>query len=311
MTVWQCAAVAQRAENARGSPALEPGLSPANFLLRPSAPGPATFGSLPQHPHAIAANPNPEPNAFDYVDLSRIQHPVPGSPTPLGAPFTYAPPLVGELSYPASDALDRVGPSRDTISHAATPVAMLPNGSYSQDQLAGSIGDSSKGNVHHNLVGPLLDPISHAATPGKASKLPNGSYSHDELAGSIGNSSKGNLDYNPQVAATDHRAGSGARRSAPLAPVRLFSKAVIYPYASQGLRCQGADLNVLSSTAGGTTYCLDIRGPPTADGSYVWIPFKRHPAFPCDEAYLLPCCPNRELSTMKPGIQVGQTGRHK
>jgi hypothetical protein len=184
----------------------------------------ATSHPLPQHQQAIGANLSPERKARNHVDLSELQHPMPGPPSPSGPTITYVPPVVGNNSDPTIDTLDHVGPSLDSISHATTAAKapMLLNGSYSHDPLAGSIGNYPSGNLHHNVVGPSLDDISHAVTPRKAPMLPKGSYSHDQLAGSIGNSSKGYFAHKPPVAASGHRAGSGARRSAPVAPVRLF-----------------------------------------------------------------------------------------
>jgi hypothetical protein len=184
-------------------------MQPANFRVRPYAPAPAAFGAFPQYQHANAANLTPELNAFNHVNLSRIQHPMPGPPTPSGPTITYAPPLVDDKYDPTSDTLDRVGPS--------------------------------------------LDNISHAATPGKTPMVPKGSYSHDQLGVSKGNWSKDGFHHQPRTTASDHMAGSRSERPAKFALTRLFSKAAIYPYASQGLSCQGTDLSVLSSTAGGTT----------------------------------------------------------
>jgi hypothetical protein len=88
----------------------------------------------------------------------------------------------------------------------------------------------------------------------------------------------GGLPHEPQMAASDHRAGNGGKRSATLAPVRLFSKAAIYPYASQGLSCQGADSTVLATAAyGGPTYCLDIRGVSKSDAAEVRVFVILHP----------------------------------
>jgi hypothetical protein len=109
--------------------------------------------------------------------------------------------------------------------------------------------------------------------------VPEGSSSNDHPDGYKGNFSEAALDLNPVNAAPGLRAASAWDRSAKVAPVRLFSKAAIYPYASQGLSCQGADSRVLSSTTGGTTYCLDIRGLSRNDGVEVCVPRPRHPAY--------------------------------
>ncbi len=102
---------------------------------------------------------------------------------------------------------------------------------------------------------------------------PEGGVLDDQVAGSVGNLSMADVPLHPLTAGPEDRAGSASKSSAKLAPVRLFSKAGIYPYASQGLSCQGADSTVLSTAAyGGPTYCLDIRGVSRADGAEVCFP---------------------------------------
>jgi hypothetical protein len=237
--------VTRSAESAYGSTAVEAGIAPADSHPRPSASAPAAIGPLLNSQHAIAAAPSPQPQTFNHADLPRRQDLMPGSPTPAGAtsgPITNAPPPSDGTYYPILGTLDLLEPSLDVISNPATlgEVSMVPKGGYVGDQLAGSKGNSS-------------------------------SSLGDDLAGSVGNSSTdpGGLRQEPGMAASDDMAGRGAKRSATLVPVRLFSKAVIYPYASRGLSCQGADLSVLSSTAGAPTYCLDIRGVATDEGAEV------------------------------------------
>jgi hypothetical protein len=233
------AAETQSSEAAHGSTAMEPGNSPSGLRSWPSAPAPATSVSLPQHQPASVANLSPQPQAFNHTDPRSIQDTMPDS----GGLITQAPSPADETYYPLLGTLDLVGLSLDMMSNALTPghTPMVPEGSYLDNRLAGSMGNSSL-------------------------------YLDDQLAGSIGNSSMdpGGLPHEPQTAASDHRAGSGATRSAALAPVRLFSKAAIYPYASQGLSCQGADSTVLSTAAyEGPTYCLGIRGVSKADAAEV------------------------------------------
>jgi hypothetical protein len=151
-----------------------------------------------------------------------------------------------------------------------TPVGPNVDPSTQAPPLAGDTFDAITGTLGH--VGASLGINSRAGKPPKTPMGPELSYSVDQLGGPVGNLSNVGLHLNPLTAAPEHRAGSGLKRSTAVAPVRLFSKAAIYPYASQGLSCQGADSTVLSSTAGGTTYCLDIRGLSTADGAEVWFP---------------------------------------
>ncbi len=217
---------------------MEASISPADLEPWPAAPATATFGPLPDLQHATVSTPSPQPLALNHTDLPRIQTPVQGSPTPIGAisgPGTTAPPLPGGTSYPVNGTLDHMAPS--------------------------------------------LDNVTHSHTPERTPMVPEGSSSNDHLDGYKGNFSKSASELDPVNAAPGLRAASAWDRSAKVAPVRLFSKAAIYPYASQGLSCQGADSRVLSSTTGGPTYCLDIRGSSINDAVEVCLPCPTHPAY--------------------------------
>jgi hypothetical protein len=122
---------------------------------------------------------------------------------------------------------------------------MVPKGSYFDD-LPGRSTRNSSSSLGNHLAG----------SAGSSSM-----YLDDQLDGSKGNPSMGpgGLPHEPGTAASDHRrvvcrAGSGGKRSATLVPVRLFSKAAIYPYASQGLSCQGADSTLLATAAYGAQH---------------------------------------------------------
>ncbi len=43
---------------------------------------------------------------------------------------------------------------------------------------------------------------------------------------------------------------------------------VVYPYASQGIKCQESNMTIVTSS-GGTPACLDLLGPDTRDGAAV------------------------------------------
>jgi hypothetical protein len=173
------------------------------------------------------------------------------SPEPQASNQTYLP----SKHYSTTGSPTPVGPTID-LTRKAPPLD------------GGTLGSLS-GAVDH--VGPSFSKNLDAGTPRKTSMVTERSYFVDQLAGSVGNSSKAGLDLNQWTAAADHRAGSGLKRSVTVAPVRLFSKAAIHPYASEGLSCQGPDSAVLSS-AGGTPYCLGIRGLTSDDGAPVWPP---------------------------------------
>jgi hypothetical protein len=158
------------------------------------------------------------------------------------------------LQHPIPSFPTRATPTSGPITKALPPDGETP------DRIKGTLDG----------MGPPLDIQSHANPPGQVPMVLESSYLHEQLAGSIGNLSKAGRHLDMLTAAPDYRAGTGSRRNATVAPVRLFSKAAIYPYASQGLSCQGADATVLATaTYGGPTYCLDIRGSSTADGAEV------------------------------------------
>jgi hypothetical protein len=253
---------------------MEAGIAPADYRPWPSVPASAKSGPLPQpHPPSVA-NLSSEAQAFNHTDPRSIQDPTPDPPTPVGSGGGLITKVPTDEAYdPALDTLDLIGPPLDMTSNAATPGEgpMVPDGSYVDNELAGSTGNSSSYWEGH-LAGSVGNSSSFLGDHVGGSIGNSSSYLDGELGGSIGNSSvgPGGLPLEPQTAASDHWAGTGARRSATLAPVRLFSKAAIYPYASQGLSCQGADSTVLSTAAyGGTTYCLDIRGGSKTDAADV------------------------------------------
>ncbi len=53
-----------------------------------------------------------------------------------------------------------------------------------------------------------------------------------------------------------------------LAPMRIWSKAVIYPFASQRIMCQGSDLSIVT-ISGGNPECLDLFSFNTQDNAEV------------------------------------------
>jgi hypothetical protein len=220
------AAANQSTDSAPGNTSEEAGMPPPDSLPRPPAPASAAITPLLHIQEEDPGTRSPVVQASNYTDLASVQYPLPGSTIPIGGdtgPVTQAPPLVREAPDSLSGTLDRMSPFRDLSSHAepSGEVPLVPERSASDDELVGSTGNFSQAAEGN--------PVMQPAGPGL------------------------NLTGEP-----DHRAGSNAGRNAKLAPVRLFSKAAIYPYASGGLSCQGADSTVLPSTGGGT-YCLDVR----------------------------------------------------
>ncbi len=53
-----------------------------------------------------------------------------------------------------------------------------------------------------------------------------------------------------------------------LAPIRVWSDATIYPYASQGIMCQGSNLTIVT-LSGGNPECLDLFSFNTQDDAEV------------------------------------------
>jgi hypothetical protein len=234
------AAANQSTDSAPGNTSEEAGLPPPDSLPSPPAPASAAITPLLHIQGEDPGTRSPVVQASNYTDLASVQYPLPGSTIPIGGdtgPITQAPPLVRDAPDSLTGTLDRMSPSHDLASHAepsGAVVPLVPEGSASDDEIVGSTGDfflAAEGN-------PVVKP---------AVLLVNG------------------------TGAPDHRTGSRAGRNAKVAPVRLFSKAAIYPYASQGLSCQGANSTVLSST-GGATFCLDVHGASTSDGASVWPP---------------------------------------
>ncbi len=68
------------------------------------------------------------------------------------------------------------------------------------------------------------------------------------------------------LAALYSRADNNSQGSVNLAPTRVWSRGVIYPYASTGIKCQGSSI---VTSSGRTPYCLDLIGFSTKDGDPV------------------------------------------
>jgi hypothetical protein len=211
-------------------------MAPPGSLPWPPAPASAAITPLTHRRHATSATLSPVVQASNHIDLSSLHDPLPDSTPPVvldNSLATQAPPLVAEAPNSRVDSLDNMSPSLGLASHAETPgeFPVVPEGSFLDNGSAGNLSQAVEGN-------PAIKPAG------------SGLY----LTG-----------------APERSTGRTTGRNAKVAPVRLFSKAAIYPYGSQGLSCQGADSTVLSST-GGPTYCLDVNGFSTSDGAPVWPP---------------------------------------
>jgi hypothetical protein len=162
--------------------------------------------------------------ASGLTDFSNLHHPAPGSNTLMRAtldPVTKAPTLV----EPATDTRDHVGPPLGFQSYSTNleDEYMPPGLRSSSRKLDGTVGKPSEAAGH----GPLNEPTGS--------------------------------DLSPAVAAPHRRGGNVPQRDANLASMEVWSGAAIYPYASQGIMCQGSDLTIVTSS-GGLPDCLHLLG---------------------------------------------------
>jgi hypothetical protein len=76
---------------------------------------------------------------------------------------------------------------------------------------------------------------------------------------------------NPLLAGLQNSTGDTSQEHRNDAPVRAWTRAVIYPYASQGIMCRGANLAIVTSS-GGTPNCLDLYAYNTNEGAQACPP---------------------------------------
>ncbi len=207
---------------------------PAADSLPGPSPDATSSGLLPY------AEPGPTLQAMPHADLLEVQDSVRGARTPLGGPtgpIIKAVSVAAETLSPARGPEYYVGlsPSLDFHDKSQDSVLLIQEAGLASDEIAGSLGPPSNDGV--------ITPLTKPAFP----------------------------QANPLAGGQKYRAGT---RTATVAPIRLWSKAAIHPYASQGIKCQGSGLSIVTST-GGTPSCMDIDGRRGEDGVQVWSPVAR------------------------------------
>jgi hypothetical protein len=102
-----------------------------------------------------------------------------------------------------------------------------------------------------------------------SSGLVNGSW--DQLSGTVEQNAlfkSASSDLSPVAAAAYYRESVILEGAANRATIKVWSKAVIYTYASRGIMCQAGNLTIVTSS-GGTPNCLDLFSYDTRDGAQV------------------------------------------
>jgi hypothetical protein len=166
----------------------------------------------------------------------------------------------------------------DSLPRPSAPPTTTSNALHHQQQAFPGTNDAFEGTRDRLILS--LDP--NALVIEKSPNVPEASSLRDQLPASeqqipeAGESSNLTSLRNPLTGAPDYRAGTSSKRIAKVAPVRVWSKATIYAYASQGLSCQNTD--TIYSSTGGNPYCLDVHAFATSDGAQVQPRCSRHAA---------------------------------
>jgi hypothetical protein len=172
--------------------------------------------------------------ASSIVVPATLDYPAPGFKTLTGALLgldTRAPPL----GKPVSGAGDNVDPVVSLEQHPETLEDML-------------MGPGAKA-----LDSALVGAWKQLSENGKHTLLTKEAGSNDSAA----------------LTAPYHREDDVPQGNANLASIRVWSKAVIYTSASQGIMCQGSTLTIVTSS-GETPSCLDLFSIDKRDGAQVW-----------------------------------------
>jgi hypothetical protein len=180
---------------------------------------------------------NGVPWASNIANPANLDYPEPGSTTLTGAaltPDSKAPPL----GKPASHAGDTVDPFVPLDQRPETLEEMLmgPDAKALGTPLVGSWGQLSESGKHTLLT---------------------------KESGSDGSAA---------LTAPYYREGDVPKGHANLAFIRVWSNAVIYTSASQGIMCQGSTLTIVTSS-GETPTCLDLFSYDTRNGAQVWLAY--------------------------------------